>query len=32
MTGQQIQALLQTLYSMPPAIAERARIAMEPPK
>jgi len=32
MTGQQIQALLQTLYSMPPAIAERARMAMEPPK
>jgi hypothetical protein len=32
MTGQQIQALLQTLYSMPPAIAERARMAMDPPK
>jgi tripartite-type tricarboxylate transporter receptor subunit TctC len=32
MEGQQIQSLLQTLYSMPPAIAERARMAMEPPR
>ena len=32
MTGQQLQALLQSLYSMPPAIAERAKAAMQPPK
>ena len=32
MTGQQVQALLQSLYSMPPAIAERAKAAMQPPK
>ena len=32
MTGQQIQALLQSLYSMPPEITERARLAMQPPK
>jgi tripartite-type tricarboxylate transporter receptor subunit TctC len=31
-TGEQIQALLQNLYAMPPAIAERARSAMQPPK
>jgi tripartite-type tricarboxylate transporter receptor subunit TctC len=31
-TGQQIQSLLERLYSMPPAIAERARSAMQPPK
>jgi len=32
MTGQQIQALLENLYSMPAAIAERAKSAMQPPK
>ena len=32
MTGLQIQALLENLYSMPPAIVERARSAMQPPK
>ena len=32
MTGQQIQSLLERLYSMPPAIAERAKSAMQPPK
>jgi tripartite-type tricarboxylate transporter receptor subunit TctC len=32
MTGQQLQALLESLYSMPPAIAERAKAAMQPPK
>ena len=32
MTGQQVQALLGGLYSMPPAIAERAKAAMQPPK
>jgi tripartite-type tricarboxylate transporter receptor subunit TctC len=32
MTGQQVQALLQSLYSMPPAIMERAKSAMQPPK
>jgi tripartite-type tricarboxylate transporter receptor subunit TctC len=31
-TGQQIQALLADLYSRPPAILERARSAMQPPK
>jgi tripartite-type tricarboxylate transporter receptor subunit TctC len=31
MTGPQLQALLQSLYSMPPAIAERAKAAMQPP-
>jgi tripartite-type tricarboxylate transporter receptor subunit TctC len=31
-TGQQIQVLLENLYSMPPAIADRARAAMQPPK
>jgi tripartite-type tricarboxylate transporter receptor subunit TctC len=31
-TGQQIQALLENLYSMPPAIAERAKSAMQAPK
>jgi tripartite-type tricarboxylate transporter receptor subunit TctC len=32
MTGGQIQDVLVKLYAMPPAIAERARIAMQPPK
>jgi tripartite-type tricarboxylate transporter receptor subunit TctC len=32
MTGQQVQALLADLYSWPPAIMERARAAMQPPK
>jgi len=32
MTGQQLQALLEKLFSMPPAIAERAKAAMQPPK
>jgi tripartite-type tricarboxylate transporter receptor subunit TctC len=32
MTGQQVQALLENLYSMPPTILERARSAMQPPK
>ena len=32
MTGQQIQALLARLYSRPPAIMERAKAAMQPPK
>lgn len=32
MTGQQLHALLENLYSMPPAIAERAKAAMQPPK
>jgi tripartite-type tricarboxylate transporter receptor subunit TctC len=31
MTGQQLQALLEKLFSMPPAIAERAKLAMQPP-
>jgi hypothetical protein len=31
MTGQQLQALLEKLFSMPPAIAERAKQAMQPP-
>lgn len=31
-TGQQIQSLLTSLYSMPPAIADRAKAAMQPPK
>jgi tripartite-type tricarboxylate transporter receptor subunit TctC len=31
-TGPQIQTLLENLYSMPPAIIERARSAMQPPK
>jgi tripartite-type tricarboxylate transporter receptor subunit TctC len=31
MTGQQWQALLEKLFSMPPAIAERAKLAMQPP-
>jgi tripartite-type tricarboxylate transporter receptor subunit TctC len=31
-TGAQIQALLESLYSMPPAIVERAKAAMQPPK
>ena len=31
-TGQQIQALLENLYSMPAAITERAKSAMQPPK
>ena len=31
-TGQQVQTLLQNLYSMPPAIADRARAAMQTPK
>jgi tripartite-type tricarboxylate transporter receptor subunit TctC len=32
MTGQQLQKMLEGLYSMPPAIADRARVAMQPPK
>ena len=32
MTGQQVQALLADLYSRPPAIMERAKAAMQPPK
>jgi tripartite-type tricarboxylate transporter receptor subunit TctC len=31
MTGQQLQTLLEKLFSMPPAIAERAKAAMQPP-
>jgi tripartite-type tricarboxylate transporter receptor subunit TctC len=31
-TGEQVQTLLQNLYSMPPAIMERAKSAMQPPK
>jgi tripartite-type tricarboxylate transporter receptor subunit TctC len=31
-TGTQIQTLLESLYSMPPAIVERAKAAMQPPK
>jgi hypothetical protein len=32
MTGQQVQTLLQGLYSMPPAIADRAKAAMQSPQ
>jgi len=31
-TGRQVQAVLENLYSMPPAITERAKSAMQPPK
>jgi tripartite-type tricarboxylate transporter receptor subunit TctC len=31
MSGQQLQTLLEKLFSMPPAIAERAKLAMQPP-
>jgi tripartite-type tricarboxylate transporter receptor subunit TctC len=31
MSGQQLQTLLEKLFSMPPAIAERAKAAMQPP-
>jgi tripartite-type tricarboxylate transporter receptor subunit TctC len=31
MSGQQLQSLLEKLFSMPPAIAARAKLAMQPP-